>query len=265
MVSENTEKSKAVGQGQPQTRDAGRERLSSDGYPAVDLVSLGCYAGGVKMSFEGVGRKVDSLPFDWVYVRLDGILHFLRTDFSGFFDFAAMFAVPNTSMMLYRSYFHSFCHDDPTDPATRLRYSDMIERFGRLGQRGQRTLFVRVVASSAEIAQAEELHSELSARFGGETAHLLVVVDAQKRLAGPVIISGRSGLLVYFNDEEQSLPKRVTGASYREAVRCGLKWATGRPCCATVLPSIDDLLSHVDDTVGPAGLGRAVSYACVRG
>ncbi|CAE8600647.1 unnamed protein product, partial [Polarella glacialis] len=99
---------------------------------AVQLVSLGSYC-GPKLSFQKMGRGAETLPFDWIRSRMEGILHFLRTDFRGFFEFVTEMKVPSAhQMVMFRGYHHSFWHDDPRDASMHERYTRRIARFWSL-------------------------------------------------------------------------------------------------------------------------------------
>ena len=37
----------------------------------------------------------ETLPFDWIRCRMEAILHFIRNDFEGYFDYTTEMAVPN--------------------------------------------------------------------------------------------------------------------------------------------------------------------------
>jgi hypothetical protein len=39
------------------------------------------------MSFKEMGRGAETLPFDWVRTTLDGLVHFLASDFADYFDY----------------------------------------------------------------------------------------------------------------------------------------------------------------------------------
>merc|ERR1712232_1452296 len=93
----------------------------------VRLVSLGGYC-GPKLSFQKLGRGAETLPFDWLRTRMEGILHFLRSDFDGFFEWSST-ASGGGAITMYRSQYHSFWHDDPNDAGMRERYTRRIKRF----------------------------------------------------------------------------------------------------------------------------------------
>lgn len=49
---------------------------------------------GPKLSFQALGRGAATLPFDWIRLRFEGLMHFLAEDFSGFFDFGTELRLP---------------------------------------------------------------------------------------------------------------------------------------------------------------------------
>merc|ERR1712048_812828 len=62
------------------------DHLNGSGTDHVRLVSLGCMC-APKLSFQQLGRGAETLPFDWVRSRMEGVLHFIRSDFEDFFDY----------------------------------------------------------------------------------------------------------------------------------------------------------------------------------
>jgi len=202
----------------------------------VRLVSLGCYC-GPKLSFQQIGRGAETLPFDWIRTRLEGVLHFLRSGFAGFYDFDTREPVPGAAgMVMYRGYLHSFWHDDPQEPAMRERYNRRIHRLQTINAEQQPVLFVRSIGSTDELPHALELLSELVHRFGRQ-ARLLLIVDFQSNPHGPIVVQGQPSLLIYYFNRDFHDTRGL--GPYNDPVRCGLDWAVGRDVGAAVYPSLE--------------------------
>jgi len=201
----------------------------------VRLVSLGNTCGS-KLSFQKLGRGAETLPFDWVRSRLEGLLHFMRNDFEGFFDFVTR--EPNTAghMVMYRSKHHSFWHDDPRDVGMRERYTRRIDRFKSIDATGDPVLFVRAANSTDELALAEEFVAELMQRFG-QNALLLLILDFQQEVNGPAMVKGLDNLLIYYHANADREP---AAAPYMKPITAALQWASHRPVDAMQFESIGD-------------------------
>lgn len=236
--------------------------LGGAAFPGVKLVSLGCYC-GPKLTFQRMGRGAETLPFDWVRTRFEGLLHFLRTDFEGFFDFVTKQQVPGCHMTMYRGPLHSFWHDDPTDPSMHERYGRRIKRFLELGASSQPVLFVRVAADAAlELAHALELARELAMRFGA-LAKLLLILNFQDA-SGHFLLEGCKNAMV------SCLPASVHRredpafrAPFAAPVLAGLAWAAGCSPDAGEWPvrTVDEARQLIRaDTSGCMGLGGLRSF-----
>jgi len=219
----------------------------------IRLVSLGCFC-GPKLSFKKIGRGAESLPFDWMRTRMSGLLHFLREDFDGFFDFVTRKPVPNTgSMIMFRGYYHSFWHDDPTDPAMHERYGRRLARFNSIDAQSVPVLFVRAVATSQDLHQAVELLQELKIRFG-RFACLCLLVDFQTTAQGAAIVKGHDNLIINFLSSD--IHSNTDGAPYGEAVKVALNWVVGRPISAMEFTDMETVIQCTNHTVwGLEGLG----------
>jgi len=219
------------------------EALAGSDTEHVRLVSLGCMC-GPKLSFQQLGRGAETLPFDWMRTRLKGILHFIRSDFEGFFDYDTV--KPDCGgMTMYRSKYHSFWHDNPDDDGMRERYTRRIERFKNIDAASQPVLFVRAVASTDELKLAVQLLEELTQRFG-EQAHLLIIVDFQKRLQGPVIVRGLPGkMMLYYHRGQDREP---AFAPYMKPIREALQWAAGGSVKCTEFGSMQEVANMTDVT-----------------
>jgi len=181
------------------------------------------------------------MPFDWMRVSFDGLLHFMASDFENFFDYTTRRPVPDSKMVMYRSHLHSFWHDVPDSDEVKEKYRRRINRFNELGQRGKQLVFVRSIVCAQEIARADELLSALRSRFG-ESACLVLISDWQKEFSGPFMVEGHEDLLVYFQEG------KGVQAPYVQAVEFALKWVSGDPVETQCVSDLENLSSLMDDT-----------------
>eukprot|EP00927_Polykrikos_kofoidii_P000755 TRINITY_DN1028_c0_g1_i1.p1 TRINITY_DN1028_c0_g1~~TRINITY_DN1028_c0_g1_i1.p1 ORF type:complete len:508 (+),score=64.60 TRINITY_DN1028_c0_g1_i1:108-1526(+) len=218
-------------------------RLEGFGTDHVRLVSLGCMC-SPKLSFQRLGRGAETLPFDWMRTSLEGILHFMRSDFDGFFDYATV--KPGCgNMTMYRSQFHSFWHDNPDDPNMREKYARRIDRFKKIDASSQPVLFVRAVASTDELADAEEFVQELHGRFG-ELAYLLLIIDFQYKQQGLALVNSvRGNLLLYHHRAEDREP---AVAPYMKPIEEALLWVVGANSSVTQFVDMREAIDHTDKT-----------------
>mmetsp|Transcript_20456 Transcript_20456/g.37305 ORF Transcript_20456/g.37305 Transcript_20456/m.37305 type:complete len:479 (+) Transcript_20456:18-1454(+) len=196
---------------------------------AIRLVSLGCYC-GPKLCFKKMGRGSETLPFDWLRTRLEGLLHFIRSDFQGFFDYRDVQSVPGTHMTMYRSSLHSFWHDNPDDPNMRDKYHRRIRRFMSIDATTEKVLFVRVLATTDEIPRLGELTTELLDRFGQE-ARLLCLVPMQFDMVGTAFVQECPGLMLHFlhSDAYKDPTQEASfqAHTYASAVNAAFEWILG--------------------------------------
>jgi len=228
---------------------------------AVRLVSLGCYC-GPKLSFQKIGRGAETLPFDWIRTKIEGIFQLLRSDFDGFFHFDTELPVPNSGgMVCYRGKLHSFWHDDPTDPSMHERYNRRIARFNSIDAHSGLVLFVRVAGDTGELHRAPELLNELKTRFG-DGARLLMVLNFQQKSTGPAEVRGHEGLLLnLLASEAHTRSSSSFGQPYAEAVRIALDWVVGREVGARCYDSLEAMAKDVTpDNWGKSGLGGLRAY-----
>merc|ERR1712032_1656894 len=217
-----------------------------DGMPADDirLVSLGSYC-GPKHAFRKIGRDRETLPFDWLYTRIQGLLHFLRNDFHGFFGYQVVERTPH-DVSVYKSYTHSFWHDNPNDPEDQAKYMRRFARFNSIDANSKPVLFVRSVQSTEELQYIEELLDELS-RFG-KVAKLLVLVDRQpqRRL---VHVAEHPNLLIALLSDDVSCGDFGTSQNCR-AIEQGIAWAKGHAHIdAMTMPSVSAVAALVTETL----------------
>jgi hypothetical protein len=219
--------------------------LTGSGTDHVQLVSLGCMC-APKLSFQQLGRGAETLPFDWMRSRLEGILHFMRSDFQGFYDYTTVKAgcgrtEESPGMTMFRSKYHSFWHDNPDDEGMREKYTRRIARFQGIDAREKPVLFVRAANSTDELCLAAEVAGELARRFGSR-AQLLLIVDFQHLVTGPISVEELpDNLLIYFHKKEDREP---AFAPYMKPVKEGLLWAAGcsQAQAATRFGSLKDLV-----------------------
>lgn len=219
------------------------DRLSGSGTDHVRLVSLGCMC-SPKLSFQRLGRGAETLPFDWTRTSLRGILHFMRSGFDDFFDYVTV--QPGCgNMTMYRSQYHSFWHDNPDDPNMREKYMRRIERFQNIDASSQPVLFVRAVASTDELADAEEFVQELHVRFG-ELAYLLLIIDFQYKQQGLALVNSvRGNLLLYHHRAEDREP---SVAPYMKPIEEALLWVVGSNSSVTQFVDMGEAIDRTDKT-----------------
>lgn len=196
----------------------------------VQLISLGSYR-GPKLSFQKMGRGAATLPFDWIRTRLEGIMHFLRNDFDGFFDFVTQQRVPDTGLMvMFRGYYHSFWHDDPTDPSMHERYKRRIARLAEMkSDEGPQLLFVRSNVSHEEVLQVPELMKLLRTRFG-KSCRLLLILENQQEFLGPALVDEDDHVMLHYlsiDVHKKSHPDNTM--PYARPVECALEWCGRKP------------------------------------
>lgn len=194
----------------------------------VQLVSLGSYC-GPKLSFQKMGRGAETLPFDWIRTRMSGILRLLRSNFEGFYDFVTQMRVPDTGhMVMFRGYYHSFWHDDPTEPMMHERYNRRIARLWDIDSEVRPVLFVRSIVSNEEVLQIPELMQQLRQHFG-QHARLLMVLESQRQFTGPALVTEDPGVLLYYLSMEVHAKDHPDNPMpYARPTQCALDWVIGR-------------------------------------
>ncbi|CAE6955900.1 ACP5 [Symbiodinium natans] len=232
----------------------------------IMLVSLGCFC-GPKLSFKNIGRGAETLPFDWMRTRHEGLVHFLRNDWgkrsnwNGFFDFNSKKVVPGCNMTTYRSYYHSFWHDDPTDPGMHERYLRRINRFNKIDAKSRPVLFVRTIPTTEELKDVPELLNLLRKRHG-EQAYLLLIIDFQKTADGPAVVEGMDNIMVHYMAGSKHVNQEgLPAPPYGEAVNLALDWIVGRPVGVMQFDSWDTIMKCADRTDwGLNGLGGLYAF-----
>jgi len=209
----------------------------------VQLVSLGSYC-GPKLTFQKIGRGAETLPFDWLRTRLEGIMKFMTNDFDGFFSYVTKAPVPNSKMVMYRDYCHSFWHDDPTAPSMHEKYRRRFQRFKSIDARSRPVLFVRSAVTTDELLRIHELLTLLVTKFGPK-AHLLLILDFQRKMAGPCFVAPHPNLLLYFLPASAHAVSGNT-APYVEPVLSALGWVVGRQPRTPCFSCLEVAHQHVD-------------------
>lgn len=238
----------------------GKEK-ADDVTSQIMLVSLGCFC-GPKLSFKHIGRGAETLPFDWMRTRHCGLLHFLRNNFADFFDFMTKKSVPGCNMTTYRHYYHSFWHDDPTDPGMLERYKRRIQRFQSIDARTKQVLFVRCLASTDEIQAVPDLLEALMENFGPH-AYLLFIIDFQLTACGPALVAGYPNLMVYYSRGEEHVGEdgETPVPPYAKAVLTAQDWLVGRTIAAMQFVSMEKIIECADETHwGLGGLGGLLAF-----
>jgi len=200
----------------------------------IRLVSLG-HNCGPKLSFKHLGRGAETLPFDWSRTRLEGVLHYMRNDFAGFYDFTTRESVPGIKdMIMYRDRLHSFWHDNPEDSNMMERYKRRCARFQSIDAENKMVLFVRAAVVKSEVRRAGEVLKELRDRFG-PYAHLLLMLSHQERASGLATVEGHDGLMLFF------LPRGAHKGGYTvyaDPIATALARLTGRPSKVIKFPNL---------------------------
>lgn len=234
------------------------------GADAVQAVSLGCHW-GPRLAMDQLRCRCEDMPFDRIWLSLDGLLHFLQTSFSGFFDHASRQPVPGQDgMVVYRDSVHSFWYDDIGSAEVRAAYKRRIEAFLRLDAAQSPIVFLRVASSPAEVAQMPRLLGELQGRFGAE-CYVLLVLDYQD-IKGPGVVQGCPNLLVYFLEADPASTEPVAadephaGRRYAEPLRTALKWMVGEPFSAMSFPSLAAVEQFVADSMPCVGIGGVLAF-----
>lgn len=232
----------------------------NSGTDHVMLVSLGCFC-GPKLSFKHIGRGAATLPFDWMRTRHQGLVHFIDSGFDGFYDFVAKKSVPGCSMTTYRSFYHSFWHDDPTDPGMRERYARRIERFQAITADTTPVLFVRTIPSTDDIKDIPELLNTLQ-RKHGKKACLLIVIDFQWTAKGAAVVDGFEHLLIYYLSSDHHMGDDGSPAApYCKPILCALDWMVGKSIQAMKFSDLEKVAACADETHwGLQGLGGLAAF-----
>lgn len=200
-------------------------------YPRVDealqrlhVISLGSFC-GVKLAIQRLGLGSAHLPFDWIRTTTAGLVHFVQSGFEDFFSVASQSEVGN--MKVFRSSRHSFWHDDVQSAEGREKLKRRIDRFLALQDDPKDLLFVRSCDSTDGLRDVEELYRQLCARFAPtdplrrRRLLLLVVVDGQESVKGPILHEHLPGLMFYAQPlvfHSPNAPRESQSETYLRAI-----------------------------------------------
>mmetsp|Transcript_104454 Transcript_104454/g.196689 ORF Transcript_104454/g.196689 Transcript_104454/m.196689 type:complete len:345 (-) Transcript_104454:118-1152(-) len=197
---------------------------------SLHIVSLGstCFT---KLTVRRLGLSDVTLPFDWIRCRMEGLLHFLANDFEDFFNFADKQEVilHDHPMTAYRSPMHSFWHDKLEDYAVRANIWKRVHRFLNLAIEDSRgsLLFVRTVATTAELSEIEHLFELLQTRRGNKQIYLLVVIGGQA-VIGPILHAKHTGIIFWAQPEFEQLTTSMDREQpYEDAILFGVHYVLG--------------------------------------
>lgn len=207
-------------------------RDSEDVLKQLQVVSLGSSC-GVKLSIRDLGLDEATMPFDWCRSSSRFIVESLQQGFSGYLgsDFCRFeLEFRKTPMTIYRCGTHSFWHDNIEDQGTRTKLLRRIDRFGQLDSDAGHTparklLFVRTLAGTQELREAEVLYEVVLRRFGGRGREiwLLLIIDDQP-ITGPILHSRYERLLFWVKPVSIGpLSLGMQGAPYSDAVAFAVK------------------------------------------
>lgn len=217
------------------------------------VISLGTWC-GVKMAMRAVNMSGPTLPFDWIRVSLEGVLHILKTDFQ---DFLQYYFVTDDRHFIAPT--HSFFHDNLFDERTEQTYMRRIDRFRRLRDRGGLTslptLFVYALASSLECLEAQVLLATLQDLFGANT-YLLLLLDCQ--LADETIIFDESPRLILCtlssshaqSGNEYNIMEAPYVTAYHAPLLSVYRYVNGGPRPPHVVASLADLAQPSNSRLG---------------
>jgi len=214
-----------------------------DGKEGFKLVCLGSDC-GVKASFLELKRHSEPVPFDFIRIRMQGLVHYLQTGFNDFLSFSSQEVLPeHPGSVLYQDCNHSFLDENPYDSLTREKYQARIDHFDGLRAGSDPLLFVYSVSDHDELRFTRPLIQELVAQFG-QKAHLLLIIDYQQTVQGPAVITDCRNILVYFVPDANMHSASL--APYCVPIECGIDWLEGRQISAWTLPSVDMIKGYAD-------------------
>ncbi|CAL1141752.1 unnamed protein product [Cladocopium goreaui] len=129
---------------------------------------------------------------------------------------------------MFRGYYHSFWHDDPTDPCMCERYNRRISRLGEMNSdEGPQLLFVRSNVSHEnmiEVLQVPELMKLLRAKFG-KSSRLLLILENQQKFTGPALVDEDDHVMLHYLSMDVHKKSHPDNAMpYARPVECALEW-----------------------------------------
>mmetsp|Transcript_84840 Transcript_84840/g.235256 ORF Transcript_84840/g.235256 Transcript_84840/m.235256 type:complete len:417 (+) Transcript_84840:168-1418(+) len=165
---------------------------------SVSCVSLGCSC-AVAACLSYLKLRDAAYPFDWNRTTIEGVIHFLRTGFADFLQFAWVQAFPGgkaTGGNSYHGAHHSIWHEDMGTADGPSKYQRRIRRF--FHNTASRLLFIRILNSSTELANARHLLQILQVLFSRSEVYLLLIVVCQLAVRSFVVDGTRGRLLVHW-------------------------------------------------------------------
>jgi len=201
----------------------------------LQVVSLGSSC-AVKITLRRLGLGEATMPFDWMRTRARALIHWIDSEFDGFFRMQERVELTfqNKALKVFRSHMHSFWHNDLDDDGSREQLWRRVARFLELAvdPAGRSLLFVRSVAGTAELSETEFLFEALQRRFEscGRTVYLLVVMEDQG-LVGPILHSKYPRIMFWVQplfEGKLSLEPDLP-APYEDAVSFAVRRVLGDP------------------------------------
>mmetsp|Transcript_73943 Transcript_73943/g.165911 ORF Transcript_73943/g.165911 Transcript_73943/m.165911 type:complete len:391 (-) Transcript_73943:84-1256(-) len=145
------------------------------------LISLGSSC-AVNLTLVDMNLRQEAYPFDNMRTSLEGVLHFLETNFSDFMPGGHADASNEPGgMSSQRGKYHSFWHHNMQCFEDVAKYERRIQRFMDLDSSDKNLFFVFALNSSFEVVGGERLLRSLRQLFGKAKVWVLMLVDGQVR------------------------------------------------------------------------------------
>jgi len=174
--------------------------MDDTGQVPVSCVSLGCSC-AVAACLSYLKLREAAYPFDWNRTTIEGVIHFLRTGFADFLQFFWVQAFPGgkaTGGTSYHGAHHSVWHEDMYTGDGAAKYHRRIKRFFQ--NTAARVLFIRILNTHAEVANAKQLLEVLQALFSRSEVFLLLIAVCQPAVKS-FIVEGTGGHLLVHSIE----------------------------------------------------------------
>lgn len=196
----------------------------------LQAISLGNNC-GIKLSIRRLGLDRATMPLDWIRSSVEGVLHWLQTNFQDFIAVEELecfdVALRDKAMRVFRSDMHSFWHDDLNDIQVREKLWRRVERFMDLANDREFAdprplLFIRSMAGSSELGKTEALFESLKKTFevNGRKVYLLAILEDQP-ITGVYFHSAYDGAIMYWVQPLRKGPLILDGdtpAPYEAAI-----------------------------------------------
>lgn len=143
------------------------------------IVSIGGWCGVSLVVRKKLRLCPEAFPFDYILSSFQGVIHFLRNDFDGFFPDKIVPCIENGSRRFVGPH-TIFLHHDLQDKAVMLAFQRRLRRFSSLLAEEDPVLFVR--ASGAYFDEAQlipEFMSVIRERFPSLKFRLLFISHYQ--------------------------------------------------------------------------------------